>query len=239
MNATPAERRRSDTFFDRIKDEIKGLYSFVRDRLAYYESIGDLAPGELAPEDLADTVLVRAHREFASRGEAEKAGQPRERALGSWLQELATKQIEFTIDRLKAARSRAVHLEQDIPETPPQEAVSSLGEEVLYFYQPDEDLRVEDIFPDMDMATPEEFVAAKEEFLHCMDTALAGMPIQWRRALRLHYAGGFTSAQLSEVLDEDVPGVERVLEYAREHLRQSLEAAGCTFISKGIGSSSS
>lgn len=58
----------------------------------------------------------------------------------------------------------------------------------------------------MDMATPEEFVAAKEEFLHCMDTALAGMPIQWRRALRLHYAGGFTSAQLSEVLDEDVPG---------------------------------
>lgn len=82
-------------------------------------------------------------------------------------------------------------------------------------------------------------MAAKEELLRCVNTALAGMPIQWRRALRLRYAGGLTSAQLTEVLDEDVPGVERVLEYAREHLRQTLVAAGCTFIDKGTGSSSS
>jgi DNA-directed RNA polymerase specialized sigma24 family protein len=82
-------------------------------------------------------------------------------------------------------------------------------------------------------------VAAKEELLQCVNTALAGMPIQWRRALRLRYAGGLTSAQLTEVLDEDVTGVERVLEYARQHLRQTLVAAGCTFISRGTGSSSS
>jgi hypothetical protein len=89
------------------------------------------------------------------------------------LQELATRQLESTIDRLKAARSRAVPLQQDIPETLPQEEVSTLGDEVLYFHQPDEDLRVEDIFPDVEMATPEELVAAKEEFLRCVNTALA------------------------------------------------------------------
>jgi DNA-directed RNA polymerase specialized sigma24 family protein len=155
------------------------------------------------------------------------------------LEELATKQLQWTIDRLQAARGRAIALQQDIPETPPEEKVSTLGEEVLYFYQPDEDLHVEDIFPDMDMLTPEELVAAKEELLHCVNTALAGMPIQWRRALRLRYAGGLTSAQLTEVLDEDVTGVERVLEYARQHLRQTLVAAGCTFISRGTASSSS
>ena len=142
-------------------------------------------------------------------------------------------------DRLQAARSQSIALQQDIPETPPEEEVSTLGEEVLYFYQPDEELHVEDIFSDMDMSTPEEFVAAKEELLHCVNTALAGMPVQWRRALRLRYAGGLTSAQLTEVLNEDLPGVERVLEYAREHLRQTLVAAGCTFISKEAGSSSS
>jgi DNA-directed RNA polymerase specialized sigma24 family protein len=152
------------------------------------------------------------------------------------LEELATKQLQWTIDRLQAARGRAIALQQDIPETPPEEKVSTLGEEVLYFYQPDEDLHVEDIFPDMDMLTPEELVAAKEELLHCVNTALAGMPIQWRRALRLRYAGGLTSAQLTKLLDEDLQGVERVLEYAREHLRQTLMAAGCTFISKGTGS---
>ena len=76
------------------------------------------------------------------------------RGRGPWLQELATKQIRWTIDRLQAARSRGIALQHDIPETPPEEKVSTLGEEVLYFYQPDEDLHVEDIFPDMDMSRP-------------------------------------------------------------------------------------
>jgi DNA-directed RNA polymerase specialized sigma24 family protein len=53
------------------------------------------------------------------------------------------------------------------------------------------------------MATPEEFVAAKEEFLRCVNTALAGMPKQWRRALRL--CGRLTSAELGELLDTAEP----------------------------------
>jgi RNA polymerase sigma factor (sigma-70 family) len=236
METTPEQRQRNSVF---SQDEIKGLYSFVRDRLAYHETVGDLNPGDVAAEDIAGTVLLRAYRELANRSEDDRGKEPRERTIGPWLRELATKQIQWTIDRIKAVHSRSIALEEDIPETPPAEEVSTLGEEVLYFYQPDEDLRVEDIFPDMDMATPEEFVAAKEELLHCVNTALAGMPIQWRRAMRLRYAGGLTSAQLAEVLAEDEPQVERVLEYAREHLRQTLVAAGCTFIGKRTGSSSS
>jgi hypothetical protein len=135
----------------------------VRERIGYHESIGDLTPGEVTPGDVAGTVLLRAHREFASRSAAEGAQEPRERAIGPWLQELATKQLQSVVDRLQAARSRVIHLEQDIPETPPAEAVSTLAEEVLYFYQPDEDLKVEDIFPDADMATPEEFVGRELE----------------------------------------------------------------------------
>ncbi len=238
MNTTPAKQTQRNSSSDRIKDEIKGLYSFVRDRLAYHESIGDLPPGELAPEDVADTVLLRAYREFEGRSASQQARHPSEQARGSWLQELATTQLESAIDRLKAARSRGVPLAQDIPETPPAEAVSTLGEEVLDFHHPDEDLKVEDIFPDFDMATPEELVAAKEQLLRCVNTALAGMPIQFRRALRLRYVGGLTGAQLSEVLEEDKVNMERILEYARRELRQSLEAAGCTFIAKAAGRSS-
>jgi RNA polymerase sigma factor (sigma-70 family) len=236
MNATPFEQHRRESFFPQLKGELQGLYRFVRERIAYHESIGDLTPGEVAPGDVAGTVLLHAHREFASRSAAEDAQEPRERAIGPWLQELATKQLQSVVDRLQAARSRVIHLEQDIPETPPAEAVSTLGEEVLYFYQPDEDLKVGDIFPDADMATPEEFVAAKEELLRCVNAALAGMPKQWRRALRLRHAAGLTSAELAEVLDTTEPEIERILEYARAHLRQSLVEAGCSFISKGTES---
>jgi RNA polymerase sigma factor (sigma-70 family) len=235
MKSTPAQKGQREPFF--FQDEIKGLYKFARERLAYHEAIGELNPGDVAAEDIAGTVLLRAYREYAKQSASEHSKE--RRARGPWLEELATKQIQGTIDRLQAARSRGIALQQDIPEIPPEEKVSSLGDEVLYFYQPDEDLHVEDIFPDMEMSTPEELVAAKEELLHCVNTALAGMPVQWRRALRLRYAGGLTSAQLTEVLNEDLPGVERVLEYARDHLRQTLVAAGCTFISKEAGSSSS
>ena len=131
-----------------------------------------LNPGDVAAEDVAGTILLRAYREYAKQSASEHSKETR--ARGPWLNELATKQIQWTIDRLQATRSRGIALQQDIPETPPEEKVSTLGEEVLYFYQPDEDLHVEDIFPDMDMSTPEEFVAAKEELLHCVNTALAG-----------------------------------------------------------------
>ena len=84
-------------------------------------------------------MLLRAYREFVK--------EPREREIGPCLNELATKHLESAVNRSKAARSRVVHLEEDIPETPAAEAVSTLGEEVLHFYQPDEDLKLEDIFP--------------------------------------------------------------------------------------------
>lgn len=232
MNTKPSEQREREPFFTQVKGEIEGLYSFVRDRVAYLESTGDLRPGDVTPEDLADSVLLRAYSEFAGRSASRGAQDQRERPMGASLKQLATKELESVVQRLRAARGRAIHLQEDIPETPPAEEVSTLGEEVLDFYQPDEDLKVEDIFPDLDMATPEELVAAKQELLRCVNTALAGMPKQWRRALRLRHGGGLTSAELGEVLNTAEPEIERILEYARAHLRQKLVEAGCRFISK-------
>ena len=97
-----------------------------------------------------------------------------------------------------------------------------MGDEILDFYQPDEDLKLEDIFPDVDVSTPEDFVAAKEELLRCVNAALSGMPNEWRRALRLRHAGGLTDEELAEALQKAAPEVERILDYARQHLRQSL-----------------
>jgi DNA-directed RNA polymerase specialized sigma24 family protein len=222
-NATPVEQRHRESFFAQVKREMKGIYRFVRHQLAYYESVGDLLPGELAPEDVVDTVLLRGYPELVK--------EPRERDIGAWLKELATKHFHSEVTRSKTERSQNV-IWRNIPETPAAEAVSTLGEEVLDFYQPDEYLKLEDIFPDEDIATPEDFVAAKEQLPRCVNTALAGMPRQWRRALRLRYFKGRSGADLPEVLDRAKPGVERVLEYARQHLRQSLVESGCMFISK-------
>jgi DNA-directed RNA polymerase specialized sigma24 family protein len=144
------------------------LYDHVRHQIAYLESTGDLVAGEVNVEDVVDTVLLRAFREF-SKGAAG-------REVGSWLIELADQQLGREVRRSKAERRTNVHIEKDIPEVPPVEEVKTLGEEIFEYYQPDEDLKLEDIFPDMDVSSPEDFVAAKEELLRCINAALAGMP---------------------------------------------------------------
>ena len=224
MSPVTAEQTNRENFFSQASSHLGPLYDHVRHQIAYFESTGDLVAGEVNVEDVVDTVLLRAFREF-SKGAAG-------REIGSWLIELADQQLGREVRRSKAERRTHVHIEKDIPEVPPVEEVKTLGEEIFEYYQPDEDLKLEDIFPDMDVSSPEDFVAAKEELLRCINAALAGMPHEWRRALRLRHTEGLSSEELSEALDKDEPEIEQILEYAREHLRQSLIESGCTFILK-------
>jgi RNA polymerase sigma factor (sigma-70 family) len=219
--AAPVEQQNREVFFSAVLRNLPRLYEWVRHQLAYFESVGDLRQGELTAEDVVDTVILRAYGDFVRA--------PASRDFGAWLVQLASEQLRLETERLKSEREQTVPIEEDIPETPPSEAVSTLGEEILEFYQPDEDLKLEDIFPDEEIATPEEFVAAKEESLKRVNAALAGMPREWRLTLRLRYAEQLTGAALAEALDQSEPEVERILEHAREHLRQSLVEAGYRF----------
>jgi RNA polymerase sigma factor (sigma-70 family) len=225
VTAAPVEQKTREAFFNQVKRNLKGLYRFIRHRLAYLESIGDLVPGELNAEDVVDSVFMRAYHEYVK--------QPGERNFADWLNEIANKEIDSQVRRLKSQRDSAVHIEEDVPETPPEEEVTSLGEEILYFYQPDDDLKLEDIFPDADVSTPEQWAAAKEELVQCINAALATMPEDWRKAFKLRHVDRLTTDELAEVLDEAAPQIEELLEYARGHLRDQLMASGCTFIVKG------
>jgi RNA polymerase sigma factor (sigma-70 family) len=225
VDTPQSEQNNREVFFKSAIRQLDRLYEFVRHQLAYLESVGDLMPGELSAEDVADAAMLRASREFAK--------QPAEREVGSWLIDLAQQQLEREVKKLKAERNRTVHIEKPIPETPPAEEVVTLGDEILDFYEPDQALKLEDVFPDVDVSSPEDFVAAEEELLQCINAALAAMPKEWSRALHLHHSGGLTLKELGEVLQKNEPEIERILEYARLHLRQSLIESGCTFIVKG------
>jgi RNA polymerase sigma factor (sigma-70 family) len=229
MSDTQSEKQSREKFFSLAGQHLERLYEFVRRRLAYFESLGDLLPGELAAEDVVDAVLLRAYHEYVNLSKAsgltpsevERVNEPAGRVILGWLIELATKRLRSEIKRLKSERNRAVHIEEDVPETPPVEEVSTLGDEILDFYQ------------------PEEMTAAKEELLRCVNASLAAMPREWRRALRLRHAEGFTDAELADALRKEAPEIERILEYGRQHLRRSLIQSGCTFIARESDDSSS
>ena len=227
--AVPAEERERELFSTLAEGHLKNLYNFVRREIAYHLATGDLPPGEITTEDVADATLLHAYGEFVK--------DPARREIRSWLIGLAAERVEAEVKRSKAERAGGVHLEEDIPETPPAEEVSTPGAEIMDFYQPDEDQKMEDIIQDMgpdmgpdmglDMTAPTpEQVLESRELQRYVNRTLATLPRVWRRAFALHYVGGMPIAEIARMTRHTESEVERHLEYAREYLSQRLREDG-------------
>ena len=61
---------------------------------------------------------------------------------------------------MEVERERTVEIETDIPETTTEEDM--VQEEMYEFDQPDEDLKLEDVIPDLKALTPEQELEEKE-----------------------------------------------------------------------------
>ena len=213
----PAEERERELFSTLAERHLKNLYNLARREIAYYLATGDLPPGEITAEDVVDATLLQAYREFVK--------DPARREGRNWLIGLAVEKVEAEVKRSKAERARSVHIEEDIPETPPTEEVSTLGDEIMDFYQPDEDQKLEDIIPDMTAPTPEQILESRE-LQRYINRTLATLPRVWRRAFTLHYVEGAPLAAIARMAKQTESEVERHLECAREYLRQRLSESG-------------
>src|ERR1700730_10691249 len=132
--AVSAKQRQRELFFSLMGRYLNNVYHVVRHEIGYFEALGDLRPGELAPEEVLDAILPRAYQEFLE--------DPSGRSIKSRLIARAREQLRADMQRLKSWRARTpVRTEQGIPDTPPQEWVSPLGDETLDFFEPDEDLK--------------------------------------------------------------------------------------------------
>ena len=203
--------------FDAISAELPELERFVHREIRLLEAAGDIAWREVDPRDIVDQVVARALERFAER--------PRAVDLGTWLQTLAARALRAEVDRLRVLRRRAVRIEEDIPETPPEEEVNELGDEILDFYQPDEDLRIEDVLPALGIPTPEE-AERTVEFEKALFAALAALPRSWREAFLLRALEEAPVEDVAAVLERDPEEVEREAELARAFLVARLRSAG-------------
>jgi RNA polymerase sigma factor (sigma-70 family) len=209
-----------ESFFAIVNPYLSRLKEFVGHVIGFAESRGDLAKGQLTIDDVVDATLVDAYREYLMN--------PTPGNIQAWLIRLATKQIAAEIKRTRFDRDRTVHLEKKVPETPPREEVSWLGEEIMDFYQPDEDLKMVDIVADIEVPTPEQEVE-RQELRQCVRKAFNAMPAESRRVLLLHYIQGLTIKELAARDGKPEPEIQRILDSGRKYLRQRLIDSGCTF----------
>jgi RNA polymerase sigma factor (sigma-70 family) len=211
-------QRSREAFFSLVSRDLQGLYRYVRHVISYHQALGDLVPDELTPEDVVDEVILRAYREFTK--------DPRR---GDWrrrLMELARGYVALEAAKRSKKRERAVSTEEKVPQTPPEEWVYTLGEEILYFYEPEEELKMEDVVPNLEVPTPEEAAESLDVKL-CVDAALGSLPRKWRRALQLRYVKGLQGSALANALGESPGETQRILDEARHHLRERLLESQC------------
>ena len=212
-----SDERRREKFFTMARRQLGTLFRFVRHELRYRRDNDELTDGELSPEDVVDAVLLRAYREYVD--------EPGGRRSAGWLIRLAQDQIESDVERLRALREEGPHIEEDVPESPPQQEVSTLGEETLFFYQPDEDLTLEDMIPDARVASPEQLAQGREQLV-AVRKALQEMPGELRRALLLRQAEGLSTREVAQAIGRPPREVEAMLQQARGYLRERLVEAG-------------
>jgi len=213
-----------ETFFQLVNPHLEWLDHFVDHLIRYSEAMGELIRGELNSEEVVDEALILAYREFlknVSFGD-----------VRSWLTRLVVNRLDEEISRLTTLRRQApVHIEEHIPETPPREEVWQLGEEILYFYQPDEDLKVEDVIADPSATNPEEELAARE-IQECVGNTLRAVPDDWRQILLMHYGEDEPVARVARSLGKPENEVRRILSYSSRYVRQRLIESGCTLTNR-------
>ena len=205
-------------FFSLVEPHRETLRDVVGKVLRFAEARGDLPPHYLEVDDAVDAALTRAYDEFSRKKTTED--------IRSRIMRFALDEIKAAVISAKVDRERFVHIEDDIPETAAAGKVTNLGEEILYFYQPDEDLRVEEILADEEVALPSEN-GESEELRRCVRSALGEIPEDARRALTLRYIVGLQGPELAKSIGKTQSEVERLLKIARSALHEQLAAAGC------------
>ena len=104
VNAEHGEQRRREMFFSLVSPHLSKLYDLMRHVIHYSEATGELARGELEPEDVVDSTLVRAYREFL------KGYPPQD--IRSWLIRVAMDVLDAEVNLRKRDRDLTVHIKE-------------------------------------------------------------------------------------------------------------------------------
>jgi RNA polymerase sigma factor (sigma-70 family) len=202
-----------------IERHLSGLYNFARREIAYRQAVGDLASGDLAPEEVVDEVALSTIERFGEH--------PPELEFDRWLLQLALEVIERRAGEVREERESLLHVEEQAPETPPAEEAADGGDEIFEFYQPDERVRLEDLIEDGRVPTPEEALARRELQQH-INRSLARLPRRWREAFVLYAVEGLTLEEVARVVRRPVDETRREIESARGFLRECVAEAVAT-----------
>jgi DNA-directed RNA polymerase specialized sigma24 family protein/ribosome-associated translation inhibitor RaiA len=190
-----------------VNANLARLEAFVERELAYREADDQLEPEAIGKDEVIDEVIAGA---LSENGE-----KPERIALEPWLYRLAVRAID-DLARGEVESNGNLHLE----ESARQRNVRGSDEPELQFHQSDESFTQETVIADRRVSTPEQ-LAASDEMVRLVESALRGTDRSAREAFILHALEGFTADEIAVIIDRKPDEVRAAVRTAREHLRRS------------------
>lgn len=196
-----------------IQAKLESLHRVARHELLNFQLTGALEPGEVLPEEVVDEAILRVYQKTANQKTREFVESELVREVIAAARDLAEQAKKIRLDK--------VSIETPLNAIPDKEEVSTLGEEILYFYEPDEALKIEDVIEDPTAITPEA-VIANEELQKLLYSLLSELPDEQRKAFNLVNIEGFSPEEAAIILNGSPEEVEKLRSEAEEQLRKKL-----------------
>jgi RNA polymerase sigma factor (sigma-70 family) len=202
-----------------INQQAPLLAQHVQREMAYFLATGELIPDVIQVESVVDEAVIRALSECEQR--------PPDLPFDQWLATIASDVLDRRVRQLQtleeAATSEESRMEQRLSRVPPAQKGAAVEDEMYDWYQPDENMHMEDIVADPHTPSPEEIIANRQ-LQQDLDQMIALLPKRWRDVFVLHCIEDFTLEQVSLVTGQVLDEVQQDLRSAREFLRERLMA---------------
>jgi RNA polymerase sigma factor (sigma-70 family) len=194
-----------------IDVSLPSLERFVERQIAYRETLGELVPGQVAPEDVVAEAIATALGD-----ELEK---PERIKIEPWLYRLARE----AIDQVSADDGDTGDVPLDRHHG--TQNVQASDEARLQFHQPDEKLLEEDFIADGHAGNPEEMMA-RGELIKLVQLALRDSRRADREAFILYAVEGFDQEEIAAITGHTLEEVGTSIRKSREHLQHALPMKG-------------
>jgi hypothetical protein len=201
---------------DVVERVLPALQRVATHEIAIRQSQDEIEPGFIDPIEVVDDVL----REELEQEEVLRSLPD----LAAHLESRVIEKIAALASDFEASRDTDVQLDTDIPEWDESLEVTDLGRNLLDFWVMDEDLMLEDLFPDPTSVDPETVVREREG----QDILMQGLfrlPDEMRRIFAAVVIDGWLPTEVAGARGMSDRDVEGVIDEAAHRLARTLTGA--------------
>ena len=193
------------------------LESYIRHELTYLRANGDLLEGYPSIEDIRDEAFIQLQTQWDGLEHTDEALYP---VMLKTVNQILEKEVIQTTQQ-----DLNISLESLVPKDATDQAEDMVGEEAGEFFQPYEQLHIEDLIPDSDVETPEQ--QAETEAVDACYQLMTDLPILWRRTALLVYREQLSPEDVGhQVLNVSPDEVRKILSLTESFMQTRLHERG-------------